>query len=55
MLVEHENTLVAKAGGEASQALRGLILPGDSSEALRPPHPLPKAEHCGVASSLLQF
>jgi hypothetical protein len=46
---------VAKAGGEASQALRGLIIPGGSPDNLRPPHRLPKAGYRGVAPSLFSF
>jgi len=46
---------VAKAGGEASQALRGLTLHGCSPDPLRPPHRLPKAGRRGVAPSLFSF
>jgi hypothetical protein len=46
---------VAKAGGEASQALLGLIIPGGSPDNLRPPHRLPKAEQGDVAPSLFSF
>jgi hypothetical protein len=45
----------SKAGGAASQALRELILHGQSPDPHRPPHILPKAEHSGVASSLFSF
>ncbi|MBN2032219.1 MAG: hypothetical protein JW836_03005 [Deltaproteobacteria bacterium] len=41
--VEHENSRVAKAGGEASRELRGSTSFGDTPDELRPPHPLPKA------------
>ena len=45
----------SKAGGAASQALRGLILHGHTPEPHRPPRILPKAEHRGVAASLFSF
>ncbi|MBN2033099.1 MAG: hypothetical protein JW836_07470 [Deltaproteobacteria bacterium] len=41
--VGHENSRVAKAGGEASQGLRGSTYFGDTPDDLRPPHPLPEA------------
>ena len=46
---------VAKAGGESSEALRGPNLDGPARESLRPPHRLPYAKHCGVASSFFSF
>jgi hypothetical protein len=45
----------SKAGGPASQAIRGLILHGRSPEPHRPPRILPKAETPWCGFFVVQF